>query len=75
MKSYEILRTKLYDSIIISLLKRNIISLEEAFGCFNDIAKDSYSGKDLIKETNMVQPKGLTNLTFGDVATKEVEHE
>ncbi len=75
MKSYEILRTKLYDSIIISLLKRNIISLEEAFDCFNDIAKDSYSGKDLIKEINMVQPKGLTNPTLGKVTIEEVEHE
>lgn len=38
MDNYNVLQTTLYDSIILSLLKRNIISLNEAFNCLNAVA-------------------------------------
>lgn len=65
MKSYEILQSAYYDSIVLSLLRRNIISLSEAVNCLNDINKHKEPRKDLNKDFTMVKPKGLTNLLVG----------
>jgi len=75
MKNYEILKTKLYDSIILSLLKRNIISLDEAFGCLKDINKENKPPIDLNKDLSMVKHKGLTNPITGKKELEDVNYE
>lgn len=65
MQNYDILKTALYNSIIRSLLKRHILSLDEAVGCFNDVEKLNKTNNDLIKDFTMVKQKGLTNHLTG----------
>lgn len=65
MKNYQVLKSAFYDTIILSLLRRNILSLDEAIGCLNDIDKTLKSRNDLNKEIIMVKQKGLTNTSTG----------
>jgi|GEM_PF-5578806 len=64
MKKYQLLQISLYDKIILSLLKRNILSLHEAIGCLNDISTFNRVHKDLTKDFIMVKQKGLTNTSI-----------
>lgn len=61
---YQILKTALYESIVLSLLRRHILSLDEAIGCLKDIDKQSNLLIDLNKEFTMVKQKGLTNTSI-----------
>ncbi|MCU0105623.1 hypothetical protein N7603_08120 [Acholeplasma vituli] len=74
MNSYKVLKSALYESIILSLLKRNIISLNEAIGCLDEIDKDNKTDKDLNKETIMVKQKGLTNYRTGKSDLEDSNH-
>ena len=75
MKTYEILQKTLYDSIILSLLKRNILSLDEAVNCLNDLDKKDNVEKDLNKDFTMVKHKGLTNPIMGNGGLEVVNNE
>jgi hypothetical protein len=74
MNSYKVLKSTLYESIVLSLLKRNIISLNEAIGCLDEIDKDNKTLKDLNKETIMVKQKGLTNYRTGKSDLEDSNH-
>lgn len=74
MNSYKVLKSTLYESIVLSLLKRNIISLNEAIGCLDEIDKDNKTNKDLNKETIMVKQKGLTNYRTGKSDLEDSNH-
>ncbi len=74
MNSYKVLKSALYESIVLSLLKRNIISLNEAIGCLDEIDKDNKTDKDLNKETIMVKQKGLTNYRTGKSDLEDSNH-
>ena len=75
MKTYEILQKTLYDSIILSLLKRNILSIDEAVNCLKDLDKKDNLDKDLNKDFIMVKHKGLTNPTLGNGGLEVVNNE
>lgn len=75
MDNYYVLQTTLYDSIILSLLKRNIISLNEAFNCLNAITNQSNRNKDLHKDLIKVKQKGLTNLSFDKSESEGIDNE
>ena len=75
MDNYNVLQTTLYDSIILSLLKRNIISLNEAFNCLNAVANQSNAYKDLHKDLIKVKQKGLTNLSFDKSESEDINDE
>lgn len=64
MNCYEVLKTTLYESIVLSLLRRNILSLDEAVGCLNDINSKTKIINNLHKEIIMVKQKGLTNTSI-----------
>lgn len=74
MNSYKVLKSALYESIVLSLLKRNIISLNEAIGCLDEIDKDNKTDKDLNKEMIMVKQKGLTNYRTGKSDLEDSNH-
>ena len=65
MKIYDIAKGTLYDSIILSLLKRNIISLDEAVNCLNDIDIQLNQPNDLNNNLIKLKQKGLTNTSTG----------
>lgn len=75
MKTYDILQKTLYDSIILSLLKRNILSIDEAVNCLKDLDKKDNTEKDLNKDFIMVKHKGLTNPTQGNGGLEVVNNE
>lgn len=75
MNSYNILKSTLYESIVLSLLKRNIISLDEAIGCLNAIDKDIKSTNDLNNEMIMVKQKRPTNCSIGKSDLEDCNHE
>ena len=64
MEKYQLLQTSLYDKIILSLLRKHILSLHEAIGCLNDISTFNKVHKGLTKDFIMVKQKGLTNTSI-----------
>ena len=75
MENYNILKQSLYDSIILSLLKRNILSLDEAVGCLNETKTETKTTNDLYKDLSMVEQKGLTNSFVGKPHVEVVKYE
>ena len=75
MKIYEILKRTLYNSIILSLLKRNIISLDEAVGCLNDVDNLLNRPNDLNNNLFKLKQKGLTNTSTGKSESEVIDYE
>jgi hypothetical protein len=61
MKKYENIRYKLYKCIVLFLLKRNILSLDEGVNCLIEIDNQINISNDLINSLIMVKHKGLTS--------------
>mgnify|MGYP001337619808 FL=1 len=75
MKIYDIAKGTLYDSIILSLLKRNIISLDEAVNCLNDIDIQLNQPNDLNNDLIKLKQKGLTNTSTGKSESEVIDYE
>jgi|LSQX01.3.fsa_nt_gb hypothetical protein len=75
MKIYDIAKGTLYDSIILSLLKRNIISLDEAVNCLNDIDIQLNRPNDLNNNLFKLKQKGLTNTSTGKSESEVIDYE
>ena len=75
MKIYDIAKGTLYDSIILSLLKRNIISLDEAVNCLNDIDIQLNRPNDLNNNLIKLKQKGLTNTSTGKSESEVIDYE
>lgn len=75
MNNYQILKTALYESIVLSLLRRHILSLDEAVGCLNDIDKHIKIFNDLHKEITMVKQKGLSNTRTAKSEMERIDNE
>jgi hypothetical protein len=75
MKIYDIAKGTLYDSIILSLLKRNIISLDEAVNCLNDIDIQLNQPNDLNNNLIKLKQKGLTNTSTGKSESEVIDYE
>ena len=75
MKIYDIAKGTLYDSIILSLLKRNIISLDEAVNCLNDIDIQLNQPNDLNNNLIKLKQKGLTNTSTGKSESEAIINE
>ena len=73
MQIYETLKTALFESIVLSLLRRNLLSLNEAVGCLNDINNQTKFTNDLNKEIIMLKQKGLTNISTDKSNLKEAK--
>lgn len=75
LNHYQILKTALYESIVLSLLRRHILSLDEAIGCLKDIDNDSKVLIDLNKEITMVKQKGLSNTRTAKSEMETIDNE
>ncbi len=58
MNIYQILKTTLYEKVVLSLLKRSVLSISEALNCLSEIESETKSSNNDNNFLIMVKQKG-----------------